>query len=72
MWQWSATYGIWADFYWHLGSCYVLFSIISLGEIILLESKLHKNMDLSLFCSLLYPQPLEQCLAHGRWSKDIN
>lgn len=35
-------------------------------EIDSLEGKLHENRDLCLFCLLLYPQPLEQCLAH--WS----
>lgn len=44
----------------------------TLGQIISLESKLHKNKDISLFCSLLYAHPLELCLAHLRWAKDIS
>lgn len=43
-----------------------------LGEIISLESNLHKNRDLCQFCPLIYPQALEQCLAQRRCPRDIS
>lgn len=53
---------------------HALGQIISLERVksSLVESKLHKNKDISLFCSLLYAHPLELCLAHLRQAKDIS
>lgn len=55
---------------YYIFTCVIYYMFIFTVSLLLIECKL-KRQGPCLFCSLLYPKHLEQCLAHGRWSTKI-